>query len=92
MKAAGEKGQAREKRYVAVVTRTERDGSVVPLRIEWRDGTSYVVEAILDERRAYSQRTGGSGVRYTVRVRGHVTHLFYENPRWFVEAKAVPMP
>ena len=41
---------------------------------------------------ACSLKTGGTGIRYTVVVEGRSTYLFYEGPRWFVEAKVVGMP
>ena len=46
---------------------------------------------ILDRRQAQSLKTGGTGMRYTVRVGGQDTHLFYDDCRhvWFVEAKRV---
>ena len=83
---------AREKRYVQVISKTDREGNITPISIVWRDGIYYDVDAILDQRRACSVKTGGTGIRYTVRIRGRVTHLFYEGPRWFVEAKIVPLP
>lgn len=34
---------------------------------------------------------GGTGMRYSVRIAGHDTHLWYDDyrKRWFVEAKRV---
>ncbi len=31
--------------------------------------------------------TGQEGTRYKIRVRGQDTYLWFEGPRWFVEAK-----
>lgn len=83
---------AREKHYVRVLSCTDRDGTVIPLRIAWDDGRRFSVERVLDSRRAYSPRTGGGGVRYTVSVGGRITYLWYEDPRWFVEAKVPTSP
>jgi len=58
----------------------------------WEDGVRYDVDRVLDVRQACSLKTGGCGVRYTVKVGGHPTYLFFEGPRWFVEAKVVPLP
>lgn len=77
----------REKRYVEVVSLTNEDGLVKPLRIIWDDGRAFDIDRVLDVRRATSLKTGGCGLRYTVRVGGSETFLYYENPRWFVEAK-----
>lgn len=82
---------AREKRYVQVVSSTSPDGDVTPLVIVWNDGRRYRVSRVLDRRRAYSETTGATGLRYTVRVGRRVTYLYYEDPRWFVEARVVPL-
>lgn len=82
--------EGREKRYVSVVARTEEDGRVVPLSIVWEDGRTFAVDKVLDCQRAASRRVGGTGLRYTVRVRGTATYLWYEGPRWFVEGKVRP--
>lgn len=83
---------AREKRYVEVVSRTGVDGEVTPLAVVWDDGRSFPVERVLDRRRAASLKCGGTGVRYTVEVGGRATYLYFEDPRWFVEAKVAVMP
>lgn len=73
--------------YVGVIARNNEDGTVIPLSIQWKDGQLYEIDEILDKRRAASTKAGGIGIRYTVRVRGHSTYLFYEEPKWFVEGK-----
>ena len=45
------------------------------------------IDRVLDVRRAASLKAGGMGIRYTVRINGKQSYLFYEEPRWFVEAK-----
>ena len=82
----------RKKKYVEVISDTTEDGTVTPLRIVWDTGVGYDIDRVLDRRQAHSLKTGGTGMRYTVRVRGTVTHLWYEGPRWFVEAKVAAMP
>jgi hypothetical protein len=83
---------AREKRYVEVISKTDEDGNVTPLKVVWSDGHIYDVDRVMDRRRACSLKTGGTGIRYTISVGGKSTYLFYEGPRWFVEAKVVSMP
>ena len=80
----------REKRYVRVLAETTEEGTIVPLEVVWDTGTRYHIDRVLDCRQARSMRTGGSGMRYTVRVSGRDTFLYYEGPRWFVEAKVPP--
>lgn len=82
----------RQKKYVSVISSTDEDGTVRPLKIVWDDGITYDIDKILDRRQACSLKTGGTGMRYTIEVSGLATYLFYEGPRWFVEAKVATMP
>lgn len=82
----------REKRYVEVISDTSEEGVVTPLTIVWENGTHYQIAQVLDCRQARSLKTEGAGRRYTVRVGNTTTHLWYEGPRWFVEAKVATMP
>ena len=62
-----------EKRYkiiVAVDVHCPVDGDMVPTAITWEDGTIYLIDRVLDVRRAASLKAGGQGLRYTVRIRG----------------------
>lgn len=83
---------SREKRYVEVISDTAQDGTITPLTIVWENGRHYRIAQVLDCRQARSLKTGASGMRYTVRVGDTATHLWYEGPRWFVEAKVATMP
>lgn len=82
----------RVKRYVAVVARHDESGCVMPLAVEWDDGRRFEIDEVRDVRRAASLKTGGDGMRYTIRIGENVTYLFFEGPRWFVEEKVVEMP
>ena len=82
----------RQKKYVEVVSDTSPEGVVTPLTIIWDTGVRYQIDRVLDRRQAHSLKTGGTGIRYTVRVGGTTTHLWFEGPRWFVEAKVASMP
>ena len=76
----------RIKQYVEVTARFDEDGAIVPIEIGWEDGRRFEIDEILDKRQAASLKVGGHGVRYCVRVGGRETFLYYENPKWFVEA------
>ena len=78
--------------YVRVVVEVNEDGGVRPLQIHWEDGRVFEVDRLLDVRRAASTKAGGQGMRYTCRILGHVTYLFEDEGRWFVEARDVPGP
>lgn len=73
--------------YVEVVAEFNTDGTIIPLSIRWVDGARYKIDRVLDVRRAASLKAGGIGLRYTVRIQGKVTWLYFEAPRWFVEGK-----
>ena len=73
--------------YVEVTAKFSVDGKITPLSLVWEDGTIYKIDRVLDVRRAASLAAGGMGIRYTVRINGNESFLFYEEPRWFVEAK-----
>ena len=75
------------KAYVGVNARFEPDGRLFPLYITWEDGKRYKIDRLLDVRRAASLKGGGTGMRYTVRIGRFVTHLYFEDGRWFVERK-----
>lgn len=73
--------------FVEVTAKFDTQGDITPLSITWADGTVFEIDRVLDKRRAASLKAGGQGIRYTIRVNGHSTYLFYEEPRWFVEGK-----
>ncbi len=73
--------------YVEVTARFDTEGKITPVSLLWEDGTRYEIDRVLDVRRAASLKAGGMGIRYTVRIGGRDSYLFYEEPRWFVEAK-----
>lgn len=76
-----------DKVFVEVTAKFDTDGILTPLSLVWEDGTIYEIDRVLDVRRAASLRAGGMGIRYTVRIGGQQSYLFYEEPRWFVQRK-----
>lgn len=82
----------RIKRYVAVTAHHDEEGRIIPRSIEWSDGRLFEIDQVCDMRRAASLKTGGDGIRYTIRIGETITYLFFEDPRWFVEEKVVEMP
>ena len=79
--------EEREKRYVPVIVRFEADGKLRPLEIEFDEAPRSPVDKILDVRRAACQSVGGVGDRYTCRIQGKESYLWFEKGRWFVAAK-----
>ena len=75
------------KTYVSVEVLFDETGQMMPRCVQWEDGRIFDIDRILVVRPAASLRAGGQGIRYTCRIQGQETYLFYENPRWFVERK-----
>lgn len=72
---------------VDVTARFDTGGKLTPLSLTWEDGTVYLIDRVLDVRRAASLKAGGMGIRYTVKILGRQRYLYYEEPKWFVEGK-----
>ena len=90
--------QRSPKVYVAVKADFNEDGIMLPREITWEDGTKYAIDRVLDIRQAAAMKAGGQGDRYTVRINGNQSYLFFERStnqtgnnlgRWFVERKAL---
>lgn len=69
---------------------------MLPTEIVWEDGRRFQIDKILDIRQAAALKAGGSGDRYTIRINGKQSYLFFERNasingnnigRWFVERK-----
>ena len=73
--------------YVDVITKFDKDGTIMPLEVMWEDGRKYEIDRIIDVRPAASLKAGGNGIRYTCRILGQQTYIFLEENRWFVEAR-----
>ena len=86
----------RAKVYVPVEVEFRSDGVMLPREIVWEDGTRYEIDRILDIRQAAAMKAGGQGDRYTVKICGKESYLFFERSasrtgnnigRWFVERR-----
>jgi len=82
--------------YVSVRVDFRDDGVMLPREITWEDGTKYEVDRVLDIRQAPAMKAGGQGDRYTIKIRGQQSYLFFERStesygnnigRWFVERR-----
>ncbi len=73
--------------FVEVTAKFDTEGRIIPLSLLWEDGTLYEINRVLDVRRAASLKAGGMGIRYTVSIGGRQSYLYFEEPKWFVEAK-----
>lgn len=82
--------------YVAVKTDFMEEGTMIPREITWEDGEKFKIDRVTDIRQAAVMKAGGQGDRYTVRIRGKQSYLFFERSanqtgnnigRWFVERR-----
>ena len=82
--------------YVAVKTDFTEEGTMIPREITWEDGEKFEIDRVTDIRQAAAMKAGGQGDRYTVRIRGKQSYLFFERNRsltgnnlgrWFVERR-----
>lgn len=82
--------------YVSVRADFRDDGIMLPREITWEDGRKYEIERVVDIRQAAAMKAGGQGDRYTVKVHGQQSYLFFERStnksgnvigRWFVERR-----
>lgn len=82
--------------YVSVDVAFDEDGNMRPSFLTWEDGTKYEIDQVVARCPAASLKAGGCGDRYTIRVGGRETYLFFEHNstpysscvgRWFVERR-----
>ena len=82
--------------YVPVRVDFTAGGRMLPRSLRWEDGRVYPIDRVLDIRPASAQKAGGRGDRYTVRIGGRETYLFFEHSlteqdecpgKWFVERR-----
>lgn len=82
--------------YVPVTALFDADGRIMPLELVWQDGRKYPIDRVIAITQAAAMKAGGSGDRYTIRINGQESYLFFERNasikgnnigRWFVERK-----
>lgn len=74
------------KKYVAVELWMDTAGAMHPTCVIWEDGRRFEISCVTDVRRAASLKAGGTGIRYRCCVGRKETYLYYEDPKWFVDA------
>ncbi len=73
--------------YVSVVAEIDEEGNKRPLSVKWENGRVYEIDKVLDVRRAFAVKVGGTAVRYTISVCGKVTYIFEDEGKWFAESR-----
>ncbi len=77
------------KTYVDVIASISQQGEIRPMAVIWEDGRRFEIDKITAVSRACSTKVGGTGIRYTVLIKGRQTYLYEDEGRWFVEAKSI---
>ena len=72
---------------VAVLVSVSPDRTKPPLSLTFESGKTYQIDRVCGRRRAAASKVGGTGIRYSIIVRGQQTYLFEDEDQWFVEAK-----
>lgn len=82
--------------YVKVMASFDDTGLMLPVSLTWEDGRTYGIDRVLDVRSAAAMKAGSGGDRFTIRIKGKDSYLFFERNasikgnnigRWFVERK-----
>lgn len=80
--------EQRIKKYVQVIADFSPDGDLIPLRVIWDDGQEFEITNVTDIAPRKYSKCGGVGVRYTCQIGRAKTFLYFEENKWFVEAKS----
>lgn len=75
-----------EKKFVRCLVEFDENGVKTPKQIVFNDKT-FVVDKVLEIKNCASFKVGGIGERYLVRINNKQTFIFFEEGKWFVEAK-----
>lgn len=74
------------KTFVNVIVQHNSDGTKTPLEIRFDNGRRFEIDRVTERRRAAATKVGGTGIRYTIYIRGQERKLFEDEGLWFVEA------
>ena len=75
-----------KKTYVKVLAEIDENGKKTPKIVVFKD-KAYDIDRVIDMKPCVSMKVGGVGERYTIRINGKETYIFYEQGKWFVEEK-----
>lgn len=73
--------EIRDRKFVPVTVRFDETGKMRPMEIEIEDENGrkvYKIDEVLDVRRAACQSAGGVGDRYTCRIQGKETYIWFD--------------
>ena len=72
--------------YVGVESYTDEIGHIRPHVVHWLNGQRFEIQKVTEERRGVCSAFGGRGTRFACLINGKIRYLYFEGPRWFVDA------
>ena len=72
---------------VEVTAKFDTDGTMTPVSFVWEDGIIYNIDQIKAKERCVSQRSGDTGIVYTVVVAGKECHHVIQKRGWMLIIK-----
>lgn len=75
------------KKYVTVGAYHTPEGKTIPKFLIIDDEHKVIIDRFITSCRAAATKVGGSGIRYTVKIRGLEKYIFEDEGRWFIEEK-----
>lgn len=75
------------KKYVTVGAYHTPEGKTIPKFLIIDDDHKIVIDKFITSCRAASTKVGGSGIRYTVLIRGFEKFIYEDEGKWFIEEK-----
>ena len=75
-----------QKKFVKCLVEFDEIGNKIPKQITFNDRV-FIVDKVFEVKNCASFKVGGIGERYKIRINGNITYIFFEEGKWFVEAK-----
>ena len=73
--------------HIGVLLYVDSEGVSRPVAIYWPDGRRFLIDKVVDVRKAASLSAGGAGLRYMCRICGKDVSVFDDDGHWFVEGR-----
>lgn len=75
-----------QKKFVKCLVEFDEVGNKTPKQITFNDRV-FVIDRVMQVKNCASFKVGGIGERYKIRIGETITFIFFEEGKWFVEAK-----
>ncbi len=75
-----------QKKFVKCLVEFDEEGNKTPKQITFNDRV-FEIDRVMQVKNCASFKVGGIGERYKIRIGQTITYIFFEEGKWFVEAK-----